>query len=71
MTNSNPNFTRSDNFAAHQRGSFNQRQFRSRQRGVALAAARPKQRKLAATYFEVLWSLPARKTLPELLQAAS
>ena len=69
MTNQNQNFTRTDAFMSQQ-GTFTQRRFRSRQRNFAFSA-RPKHKQPAATYFELLWSLPARKTLPQLLHAAS
>jgi len=69
MTNSNSNFSRTDSFAS-QRSAFAQRRFRSRQRG-SFATDRSKQKQPASTYFELLWSLPARKTLPELMQASS
>jgi hypothetical protein len=70
MTNPNPNIARVEGFTS-QRNLFDRRQFRSRQPGFAVAAGRPKQKQPAATYFEVLWSLPARKTLPQLLHASS
>jgi hypothetical protein len=51
------------------RSAVYRRRLRSRQHEFAVAAAAaPKQR--PTTYFEFLWSLPARKTPPELLRGS-
>ena len=67
--NQNPNST---NGLGLQCAPFDQRRLRSRQHEFAGTPARPGQKQRPAiTYVEFLWSLPARKTLREVMQASS
>jgi hypothetical protein len=56
--------------SARTKGFASRRQFRSRQSEFAVATEKSKQRR-PLSYVEFLWSLPARKTLPELLRVSS
>ena len=69
MTNPNRNPACRKDFTAR-RGLFDQRRLRSRRRELATTTATSEQKRRPTTYFEFLWSLPARKTLPELLRTS-
>ncbi len=68
MTYANPNYT-----SAPRPSSLDQRRFSSRKsrEGFAPRPAKVQRKRPTMSYFELLMSLPARTTLPELMQVAA
>jgi hypothetical protein len=73
MNYSNPNSASALGLASPQRSSFDLRYFSSRKCRAAFAPrlTRFGRERFAASYFELLMSLPAQKTLPQLMQVSS
>jgi len=72
MTYANFNYAPANGKVFPQRSSLDRRRFSSKRRESSVRRLAQVQRKRSATsYFELLMSLPARTTLPELMQAAA
>ncbi len=73
MTYANLNYAPANNLVSRQRSPFGQPRFTSRKcrKGFVQRPSQVRRKQPAASYFELLMSLPARATLPELMQAAA
>jgi len=72
MTYANFNYAPANNLVSRHRSSLDQPRFTSRKcrQSFARRPSQVQRKQPAASYFELLMSLPARTTLPELMQAA-
>jgi hypothetical protein len=73
MTYANLNYAPANGLVSPQRNSFDARRSSLRicRQGFANRPTQLRQKRPATSYFELLMSLPARATLPELMQAAA
>jgi hypothetical protein len=73
MTYANLNAAPANSLVFPLRGSFDQRRPSSRKcrKGFVQRPTQVRRKQPATSYFELLMSLPARATLPELMQAAA
>ena len=73
MTYANLNYAPANSQVSPQRSSLDQRRFSLRicREGFAQRPAQLRRKRPVTSYFELLMSLPARTTLPELMQAAA
>jgi hypothetical protein len=73
MTYANLNYAPANGLVSPPRSSLDKRRFSSRKcrEGLVQRPTQVRRKRPATSYFELLMSLPARTTLPELMQAAA